>query len=30
MIKFVPIIPTESIPNNSIIKEFIGGSCFDV
>ncbi|MDI9370679.1 MAG: nucleoside kinase [Synergistaceae bacterium] len=30
MIKFVPIIPTESIPNNSIIREFLGGSCFEV
>ena len=30
MIKFVPMIPTEIIPNNSIIREFIGGSCFDV
>lgn len=23
-------IPTESIPKNSILREFIGGSCFDV
>lgn len=23
-------IPTESIPRNSILREFIGGSCFDV
>jgi uridine kinase len=30
MIKFVPMIPTETIPNNSIIREFVGGSCFDV
>ncbi len=30
MIKFVPMVPTEIIPNNSIIREFIGGSCFDV
>ncbi len=30
MVKYVPMIPTENIPNNSIIREFIGGSCFDV
>ena len=30
MLKFVPMIPSEAIPNNSIIREFIGGSCFDV
>ena len=24
------VIPSDSIPNNSIIKEFIGGSCFSV
>ena len=23
-------IPTENIPNNSILREFIGGSCFNV
>lgn len=23
-------IPSEAIPNNSVIREFIGGSCFDV
>lgn len=26
---FVPIAP-ETIPNNSLLREFIGGSCFDV
>ena len=26
---FVPIAP-EAIPNNSLLREFIGGSCFDV
>ncbi|MGI6784123.1 MAG: nucleoside kinase [Aminivibrio sp.] len=30
MMKFIPMIPSEDIPNNSIIREFIGGSCFDV
>ena len=30
MLKFVPTIPSEAIPNNSIIREFIGGSCFNV
>jgi uridine kinase len=30
MLKFVPMIPSEAIPNNSIIREFIGGSCFNV
>lgn len=30
MMKFIPMIPSENIPNNSIIREFIGGSCFDV
>lgn len=29
MIKFIPMIPSENIPNNSIIREFIGGTCFD-
>ena len=26
---FVPI-PADHIPNNSLVREFIGGSCFDV
>ncbi len=26
---FVPI-PADQIPNNSLVREFIGGSCFDV
>ncbi len=30
MLRFVPVLPSENIPNNSIIREFIGGSCFDV
>lgn len=28
MLRFIPVIPSENIPNNSIIREFIGGSCF--
>ena len=23
-------VPGEDVPNNSILREFIGGSCFDV
>ena len=23
-------VPSEAIPNNSILREFVGGSCFDV
>nr|MCR4653795.1 nucleoside kinase [Eubacterium sp.] len=26
---FIPL-PSESVPINSILREFIGGSCFDV
>ena len=26
---FVPV-PSDHIPNNSLVREFIGGSCFDV
>ena len=26
---FVPV-PADHIPNNSLVREFIGGSCFDV
>jgi uridine kinase len=29
MLRFIPMIPSENIPNNSIIREFIGGTCFD-
>lgn len=29
MLKFIPVIPSESVPNNSILREFIGGSCFE-
>jgi uridine kinase len=30
ILKFVPAIQSEGIPNNSVIREFIGGSCLDV
>ncbi|MDR1875839.1 MAG: nucleoside kinase [Synergistaceae bacterium] len=30
ILRFVPSIPSEGIPNNSVIREFIGGSCLDV
>ncbi|MDR1977423.1 MAG: nucleoside kinase [Synergistaceae bacterium] len=30
ILKFVPSIHSEGIPNNSVIREFIGGSCLDV
>ena len=30
ILKFVPPINSEGIPNNSVIREFIGGSCLDV
>lgn len=29
ILSFVPIIPSDDVPNLSIIREFIGGSCFD-
>ncbi|MDL2264391.1 nucleoside kinase [Synergistaceae bacterium OttesenSCG-928-I11] len=29
LLGFAPVIPSENIPNMSIIREFIGGSCFD-
>lgn len=29
MLRFIPMIPSENIPNNSILREFIGGTCFD-
>jgi uridine kinase len=30
ILKFVPSLQSEGIPNNSVIREFIGGSCLDV
>lgn len=29
MLRYIPIIPSENIPNNSVLREFIGGSCFE-
>ncbi|MDR3331918.1 MAG: nucleoside kinase [Synergistaceae bacterium] len=29
VLSFVPVIPSENVPNLSILREFIGGSCFD-
>jgi uridine kinase len=29
MLSFAPVIPSENVPNLSIIREFIGGGCFD-
>lgn len=29
MLKYVPTVPSELAPNNSILREFIGGSCFE-
>lgn len=29
MLRFVPVIPSDDVPNLSIIREFIGGSCFE-
>ena len=28
MLRFVPVIPADNVPNTSILREFIGGSCF--
>ena len=28
ILDFVPVIPSDDVPNLSIIREFIGGSCF--
>jgi uridine kinase len=28
-LRFVPFIPAENVPNLSILREFIGGSCFE-
>ena len=30
MLKFIPMIPSEDIPNNSILREFIDGTCFSI
>lgn len=30
LLRFVPLIPSEPVPANSILREFVGGSCFDV
>lgn len=30
MLHFVPVMPSENIPNTSIMREFIGGGCFDI
>jgi uridine kinase len=29
MLRFVPAIPSDHVPNTSILREFIGGSCFE-
>jgi uridine kinase len=29
MLSFAPVIPSENVPNLSILREFIGGSCFE-
>ncbi|MDR3255688.1 MAG: nucleoside kinase [Synergistaceae bacterium] len=29
MLSFAPVIPSDNVPNLSILREFIGGSCFD-
>lgn len=29
MLHFVPVVPSDDVPNLSIIREFIGGSCFE-
>ena len=29
MLRFVPVIPAENVPNLSILREFVGGSCFE-
>lgn len=29
MLKFVPMMSAENIPNNSVLREFIGGTCFE-
>ncbi|MCL2684416.1 MAG: nucleoside kinase, partial [Synergistaceae bacterium] len=29
MLQFAPVIPSENVPNLSILREFIGGGCFE-
>ena len=29
ILDYVPIIPSDDVPNLSILREFIGGSCFE-
>lgn len=29
MLRFVPFLPSDNVPNLSILREFIGGSCFE-
>ena len=29
MLQYVPVIPSDDVPNLSIMREFIGGSCFE-
>ncbi len=29
MLNYAPVIPSENVPNLSILREFIGGGCFD-
>ncbi|MDO5116358.1 MAG: nucleoside kinase [Synergistaceae bacterium] len=29
LLEYVPVIPSDDVPNLSIIREFIGGSCFE-
>ncbi|MCL2767533.1 MAG: nucleoside kinase [Synergistaceae bacterium] len=29
MLKFIPSMSADNIPNNSVLREFIGGTCFD-
>ncbi len=28
LLRYAPFIPADNVPNNSILREFIGGSCF--
>ncbi|MDI9390303.1 MAG: nucleoside kinase, partial [Synergistota bacterium] len=27
-LRFIPFFPSDQVPNDSILREFIGGSCF--
>jgi uridine kinase len=29
MLKFIPSMSADNIPNNSVLREFIGGTCFE-